>query len=84
MECREACGACCISPSISSPIPGMPNGKPAGTVCIHLDEELKCKLFHCDSRPKVCGDFIPTMDACGENREQALFNLSLYEELTAP
>ncbi|HED3481006.1 TPA: YkgJ family cysteine cluster protein, partial [Klebsiella pneumoniae] len=23
MECRTDCGACCIAPSISSPIPGM-------------------------------------------------------------
>ncbi|HNV09555.1 MAG TPA: YkgJ family cysteine cluster protein, partial [Dokdonella sp.] len=29
MSCRSGCGACCIAPSISSPIPGMPNGKPA-------------------------------------------------------
>ncbi|MCC6439509.1 MAG: YkgJ family cysteine cluster protein, partial [Rhodanobacteraceae bacterium] len=26
MSCRSGCGACCIAPSISSPIPGMPNG----------------------------------------------------------
>lgn len=24
MDCRSGCGACCIAPSISSPIPGMP------------------------------------------------------------
>ncbi|MDW3636530.1 YkgJ family cysteine cluster protein, partial [Vibrio sp. Vb0667] len=24
MDCRLGCGACCIAPSISSPIPGMP------------------------------------------------------------
>ncbi|MDM6904545.1 YkgJ family cysteine cluster protein, partial [Enterobacter hormaechei] len=24
MNCRIDCGACCIAPSISSPIPGMP------------------------------------------------------------
>ncbi|MGU7695722.1 YkgJ family cysteine cluster protein, partial [Escherichia coli] len=29
MECRPDCGACCTAPSISSPIPGMPDGKPA-------------------------------------------------------
>jgi len=27
IDCRSGCGACCIAPSISSPIPGMPNGK---------------------------------------------------------
>ena len=30
MDCRRNCGACCIAPSITSPIPGMPQGKPAG------------------------------------------------------
>ena len=30
MECRSGCAACCIAPSISSAIPGMPDGKPAG------------------------------------------------------
>ena len=36
MECRIGCGACCIAPSISSPIPGMPDGKPAGVRCVQL------------------------------------------------
>ncbi len=30
---------------ISSPIPGMPNGKPAGVPCVQLDEQLRCKNF---------------------------------------
>ncbi|MGK3606278.1 YkgJ family cysteine cluster protein, partial [Klebsiella variicola] len=38
MECRTDCGACCIAPSISSPIPGMPQGKPANPRCIQLSE----------------------------------------------
>jgi Fe-S-cluster containining protein len=40
LKCRDLCGACCIAPSISSSIPGMPNGKPAGVVCVHLDENF--------------------------------------------
>ena len=36
MKCRPGNGACCIAPSISSPIPGMPNDKPAGVPCIQL------------------------------------------------
>jgi Fe-S-cluster containining protein len=28
LACRPGCGACCIAPSIASPIPGMPQGKP--------------------------------------------------------
>ena len=45
LECREKCASCCIDISISSPIPGMPNGKPAGVKCIQLDENLKCLIF---------------------------------------
>ncbi|MBM3421317.1 MAG: YkgJ family cysteine cluster protein, partial [Bacteroidetes bacterium] len=36
MDCREGCGACCIALDISSSIPGMEGGKPAGMRCIHL------------------------------------------------
>ncbi|HVK38365.1 MAG TPA: YkgJ family cysteine cluster protein, partial [Candidatus Kapabacteria bacterium] len=36
MTCRDGCGACCIAPSITSPIPGMPDGKPAGVRCVQL------------------------------------------------
>ena len=38
MICRSGCGACCLAPSISTPIPGMPQGKPAGVRCVQLDE----------------------------------------------
>ena len=54
MECRPGCGACCTAPSISSPIPGMPDGKPANTPCIQLDEQQRCKIFTSPLRPKVC------------------------------
>jgi len=57
MNCRDNCGACCIIPSISSPIPGMPNGKPAGTRCIHLTDEYRCSIFTSPERPRVCGGF---------------------------
>jgi len=43
--CRAGCGACCIAPSISSAIPGMPDGKPAGVRCAQLDEQNLCRLF---------------------------------------
>ena len=72
MECRVGCGACCIAPSISSPIPGMPDGKPAGVRCIHLDEKYKCKLFGKPERPKVCNNFIAENTFCGKNRNEAL------------
>lgn len=82
MECREQCGACCIAPTISSLIPGMANGKPAGVACIHLTETLQCALFGSQSRPKVCSDFKPMADACGTSREDALELLARLEEET--
>jgi Fe-S-cluster containining protein len=72
MECRENCGACCIAISISSPIPGMPDGKPAGVRCIHLMEDFKCALFGDPSRPQVCIDYKPEPEFCGSNREEAI------------
>ncbi len=82
MSCRLGCGACCIAPSISSPIPGMPNGKKAGERCIQLDERNLCKLFGDESRPKVCSDFSATFDVCGSTNAQALALITELEELT--
>lgn len=72
MECREYCGACCIAASISSPIPGMPDGKPAGVRCKHLLDDYKCALFGDTSRPKVCIDYKPEPEFCGKDREDAM------------
>jgi Fe-S-cluster containining protein len=66
------CGACCIAPSISSPIPGMPNGKAANTRCVNLDNNNSCKIFNSPERPKVCKDYMPDKTFCGENFEDAL------------
>ncbi|MEX8497304.1 YkgJ family cysteine cluster protein [Leptothrix ochracea] len=82
--CRLGCGACCIAPSISSPIPGMPHGKPAGVPCIQLDPHLGCRLFTHPSRPAVCAGLQPSTDMCGSHREHALHWLSRLEVLTAP
>jgi uncharacterized protein len=79
MECRSGCGACCIAVSISSPIPGMPDGKPSGVRCIHLLDDFRCALYISPDRPKVCGDFMAEPEFCGSNREEALqifYNLS--------
>ncbi|OCG49228.1 hypothetical protein A9G35_12475 [Gilliamella sp. Choc5-1] len=80
--CRKNCGACCIAPSISSPIPGMPKGKPAGVACIHLDNNYQCKLFLHPSRPTVCGHLKPCIEMCGNNQAQALNYLTQLEQLT--
>jgi Fe-S-cluster containining protein len=82
--CREKCGACCIAPSISSSIPGMPDGKPAGVPCINLDENFRCRIFHDPARPEVCTSLQPSAEMCGGCREEALRYLTELEELTSP
>ncbi|MBP5473810.1 MAG: YkgJ family cysteine cluster protein [Bacteroidales bacterium] len=71
MECHDNCGECCILLSISSPIPGLPDGKPAGVRCPHLMENRKCALFGKPERPKVCGDFQAEKLFCGTCQEEA-------------
>ena len=82
MDCRLGCGACCIAPSISSPIPGMENGKPASVRCVQLDENNLCKLFGSPRRPKVCEQFQPTADVCGVNNAQAMWLITQLESQT--
>ncbi|HEY9625181.1 MAG TPA: YkgJ family cysteine cluster protein [Crinalium sp.] len=84
MDCRIGCGACCIAPSISSPIPGMPNGKPAGDRCIQLTDDHRCKLFGRSERPLVCSSLRPSQDMCGKTTHDALMWLTLLETATAP
>lgn len=84
MKCRIGCGACCIAPSISSPIPGMPEGKPAGVRCIQLSDDNLCKLFGKPERPKVCINLRPSLDICGKTDEEAMNILTTLEELTKP
>lgn len=80
--CRENCGACCIAPSISSQIPNMPNGKPAGVACCHLDSQYRCKLFGQPSRPLVCCRLRANQEMCGNNRQEALDYLTQLEQIT--
>lgn len=82
--CRSGCGACCIAPSISSPLPLLPGGKPAGVSCPHLDAEYRCRLFGKAERPQVCGSLRSEPAMCGSNREEALVYLTRLEELTKP
>ncbi|AQU82563.1 MAG: YkgJ family cysteine cluster protein [Halomonas sp.] len=82
-QCRAGCGACCIAPSITSPIPGMPNGKPAGVRCVQLSDDNLCKLFGEPSRPAVCENFNFDGEICGEHRAQALATIAWLESSTA-
>ncbi|EMN1411660.1 YkgJ family cysteine cluster protein [Enterobacter chuandaensis] len=84
MDCRPDCGACCTAPSISSPIPGMPEGKPANTRCVQLSESNLCMIFGSPLRPKVCSGLQPSAEMCGSTRAQAMTWLLELEALTAP
>lgn len=83
-SCRSGCGACCIAPSIARPFPGMPQGKPAGVPCVHLDAALRCGLFGHPDRPEVCSSLQPSAEMCGSDRHEALAGLGRLEALTAP
>ena len=84
MECRPDCGACCIAPSISSPIPGMPQGKPANVRCVQLSDNNLCRLFGSSLRPNVCRSLKPSLEMCLTNRDEAMTWLIDLEALTAP
>ena len=71
MDCRENCGACCIELSISSPIPGMPDGKPAGIRCIHLQEDYRCAIYD-NGKPQVSEGFNAEEEFCGSNQDEAM------------
>ena len=82
--CRPGCGACCIAPSITSPIPGMPTGKPAGVPCVQLDEAMRCKLFGKPERPAFCASLRPSLEMCGSDRAAAFAFLGELEIATRP
>ena len=84
MDCRVGCGACCIALSISSPIPGLPHGKPAGVRCVQLTADNRCRLFGQPDRPQVCIQLRPEPEMCGQTAEEALAWLSWLELSTQP
>lgn len=85
MQCRPHCGACCIAPSITTPMPNMPQGKAANTPCANLDlDTLYCRIWESADYPKHCRDFVPVEDVCGQNREEALALIQWFEANTQP
>ena len=82
--CRPGCGACCIAPSITSPIPGMPQGKPAGIPCVQLDDDLRCRIFGRPERPAFCGGLQPSREMCGDNTTHAMQWITTLEHATRP
>lgn len=83
-SCRTGCAACCTAPSIASPIPGMPQGKPAGVPCVQLDASLRCRLFGRPERPPFCASLKPGAEMCGRSREEATAYLEALEAATRP
>lgn len=84
LACRPGCGACCIAPSIASPIPGMPHGKPAGVRCVQLDDDMRCRLFGKPERPAFCGGLRPSAEMCGGDAQHAMRWLAELEVATRP
>ncbi|MBI2398701.1 MAG: YkgJ family cysteine cluster protein [Xanthomonadales bacterium] len=82
-QCRAGCAACCIAPSISTPMPGHPHGKPAGVACSHLLPDLRCALFGRPERPQVCSSLRPQPAMCGDHRTAALDYLQALEQATS-
>ncbi len=82
INCRLGCGACCIAPSLSSAIPGMPRGKPAGIRCVQLTEDNICKIYGRAERPDICVSYQATKEFCGTNRSDALRLLYELEQST--
>ncbi len=79
MQCRTACGACCIAPSITQAFYGMPRGKKAGEACVHLDAHKSCLLFNDPRRPSCCHAFQPEPDICGADFDKAIQTLNWLE-----
>ena len=82
MDCRPRCGACCIAPSISSPIPGMPDGKPAGVRCVQLDGRPALRACSASPSGPRCAARCSPATMCGDSREQAMRWLGRLEDAT--
>ena len=59
-------------------------GKPAGVPCIQLTADGRCALFGLPQRPGVCVSLRPSIEMCGDTREQAIAWLTVLERDTSP
>lgn len=85
MKCRKGCAACCIYTTITSPLPGMPEGKPRGVPCINLDmNTLMCRIWNTDIYPEFCKKFVAQADCCGNSREEANRLIEEMDKATTP
>jgi uncharacterized protein len=83
MICHKNCAACCSVISISSPLPGMPNGKPAGIRCYNLTLNDLCSIHEQENYPTVCRNFQMSLETCGLEAKVAIDYLYQLEKLTA-
>lgn len=85
MKCRSNCGMCCIAPSIIQAIPGMPQGKKAGEMCVNMNpEDYSCRIWGHHNYPAFCRSFKPEADFCGHSQDEAQQILTLLERETHP
>jgi len=82
MLCQK-CGACCIAPSITTPMPNMPDGKPAGVRCVNLSDKNLCVLYGRRERPAFCSGWKPSLEVCGGSFDRAMKNIAALEHETA-
>jgi len=82
MDCRK-CGACCIAPSITTAIPNMPHGKPAGARCVNLNDRNECTLYGKVGRPPFCRGWQPMPEVCGQGFKEAMTCIAALERATA-
>jgi len=64
-------------------MPGMPDGKPAGVRCLHLDADNLCVLFGTAQRPDFCAGFAASIDVCGDVQADAMRLIGWLEGRTA-
>jgi len=62
----------------------MPNGKSAGTRCVQLTADGRCKLYGQATRPEICVRLTPSLEMCGQTDEHAFRYLAALEEATRP
>jgi uncharacterized protein len=58
----------------------MPKGKPAGALCAHLRPDYSCSIY--PDRPPVCRNYQPSLEYCGNSRDEAMKNLEYLEKMT--
>lgn len=81
MECRPGRVACCIAPSISSAIAGMPNGEPPGNGVSSIDDANRFFFFGRPERPAVVGSLQPSESMCDD---PMLFRPVMFSSASEP